>query len=375
MSGNLLPLYNLYRTLQDNDFQLGIDEYLTLIRALEGGFGLGNVDDLLSLCCLMWAKNPNEIAELKYIFHREIQPYLLKTINEQIKSAELQVPSKPSTTISNPNHQINIPASSSDQFKPNTYPVTHANPTLVSYISETQHKTRLRASNVARSKLQLEYFPVTKRQMRQSWRYLRRRMQKGPAINLDLEATIDYIGRNGGVLTPVFVPLRVNLAEIIFFIDRDGSMVPFHGLCQQILGTAERGGRLKQVSKFYFHDWPDEDLLFRDQARIEAVSIKALISNKLADTRITPHTYVVIMSDAGAARGTFDKQRIEETKLFLTNLKKYIRHITWLNPMPQSRWQFTSAHDISRFVPMFEMSRSGLNAAIDTLRGRVAKGR
>jgi hypothetical protein len=38
--------------------------------------------------------------------------------------------------------------------------------------------------------------------------------------------------------------------------------------------------------------------------------------------------------------------------------------------MPNDSWQNTTAGAIASFVPMFEMSREGLNAAINTLRGR-----
>ena len=42
--------------------------------------------------------------------------------------------------------------------------------------------------------------------------------------------------------------------------------------------------------------------------------------------------------------------------------------------MPQSRWSSTTANDIASSVPMFEMSRQGLDSAIATLRGRCYSG-
>ncbi|MGE5660430.1 MAG: hypothetical protein ACM37W_27900 [Actinomycetota bacterium] len=47
-----------------------------------------------------------------------------------------------------------------------------------------------------------------------------------------------------------------------------------------------------------------------------------------------------------------------------------MRYTAWLNPMPNESWQHTTAGEIKRFVPMFEMSREGINGAISLLRGQ-----
>ena len=77
-----------------------------------------------------------------------------------------------------------------------------------------------------------------------------------------------------------------------------------------------------------------------------------------------------IFSDAGAARGGYSEERYELTKEFLAQLKQRLRYIAWLNPMPRSRWLGTTAGEIARLVPMFEVSRLGLQDAIGVLRGR-----
>ncbi|MEH1892074.1 MAG: hypothetical protein V7K92_22360, partial [Nostoc sp.] len=44
--------------------------------------------------------------------------------------------------------------------------------------------------------------------------------------------------------------------------------------------------------------------------------------------------------------------------------------IAWLNPMATERWFGTTAGEIARLMPMFEVSRQGFDGAIDVLRGR-----
>ena len=38
--------------------------------------------------------------------------------------------------------------------------------------------------------------------------------------------------------------------------------------------------------------------------------------------------------------------------------------------MPSDSWQHTTAGEIAQMLPMFAMSRTGMNAAISVLRGR-----
>jgi uncharacterized protein len=81
-------------------------------------------------------------------------------------------------------------------------------------------------------------------------------------------------------------------------------------------------------------------------------------------------TALLIVSDAGAARGYCDSERILGTGEFLEQLRQVVRYYAWLNPMPNARWPGTSAGEIARLIPMFELSRHGMQASINVLRGR-----
>ncbi|MBN3995195.1 MAG: VWA domain-containing protein [Nostoc sp. NMS2] len=206
--------------------------------------------------------------------------------------------------------------------------------------------------------------PVTHRQMKQGWRYLRQFSREGPPIELDMEATIQQVAQYGVLLNPVLVPRRTNRIELLLLIDQDGSMVPFHHLSQELADTALRGGRFSRVRVYYFHNCPDE-YLYRDRYHLEAESIDDCLSN-LPKTR----TVCLIFSDAGAARGGFSSRRRRLTKFFLKELRQYVRYTTWLNPVPRDRWETTTAHDIAALVPMFEVNRQEFYRAINVLRGR-----
>ncbi len=209
-----------------------------------------------------------------------------------------------------------------------------------------------------------EYFPVTERQMKQIWRYLRRPVREGVATELDVEATVNQIGRKGLLLEPVLVPRRVNQADLLLLVDQDGSMVPFHALSHRLAETALRGGRLGRAGIYYFHNCPI-DYLYHDPNHQQAELVNDIVTHICSE-----RTAVLIFSDAGAARGGYSKERYELTKEFLDQLRQRVRYIAWLNPMPKKRWQKTTAGKIAHLVPMFELNRRGMQDVIDVLRGR-----
>jgi uncharacterized protein len=211
-----------------------------------------------------------------------------------------------------------------------------------------------------------DYLPVTQRQMRQSWRRLRQMVREGVSTELDVEATVQQIGRQGLLLNPVLVPRRVNRSELLLLVDQDGSMVPFRGLSMRLVETALRGGQLGETGVVYFHNSPI-DYLYADPYYQHAEPTQKIFEQLRPDRSVA-----LIFSDAGAARGGLNPERVELTQSFLRQLKQQVRYVAWLNPMPRSRWENTSAAEIARLVPMFEMSRQGLDGAIHTLRGRLS---
>ncbi|MBD2194259.1 MULTISPECIES: hypothetical protein [Calothrix] len=209
-----------------------------------------------------------------------------------------------------------------------------------------------------------EYFPVTERQMKQIWRYLRRPVREGSPTELDVEATVNQIVSQGLLLEPVLVPRRVNKAELLLLIDQDGSMVPFHALSRRLAETALHGGRLGKSGVYYFHNCPME-YLYEDSYHQQAELITDVVTHVC-----TNRTTILIFSDAGAARSRYSEERYAFTKEFLEKLNKRVRYIAWLNPMPRKRWFGTTADEIASLVPMFEVSRRGVLDAIGVLRGR-----
>jgi uncharacterized protein with von Willebrand factor type A (vWA) domain len=362
MKPDELPLLEIFNSLrQRHGLPLGVDEYLVVVRSLQAGFGVDSRQELEQLCCTLWANSNNECRLIRRLFEQMWKQ--VESRPEDFTSSALSSP-KPEKLETNLPEDLSCELSDelkSELEEPASLSMEMEEPIQV--VQAVRRSSRDRELKRPRYSLLTEYFPVTKRQMKQSWRYLRRPVREGVATELDVEATVEKMGREGIFLESVLVPRRTNRTDLVLLIDQEGSMVPFHALSRQLVETAERGGRLRQTSVFYFHDYADE-YLYRHPALLNA----QLVDEVLAE--VGERAVVLIVSDAGAARGNFDAERVKRTQEWMERLQQSVRYIAWLNPMPNESWLHTTAGEISQFVPMFEMSHQGMNAAIGVLRGR-----
>ncbi|MBW4609634.1 MAG: hypothetical protein KME22_21115 [Hassallia sp. WJT32-NPBG1] len=356
-----LPLLDLFTRLREAGLPLGIDEYRLILEALQKGFGTTNQEALAELCRTLWVKSKDEEHLFNYHFQQVMsvstKSAFAPTLPEKSDNSDTKT-TKP-TSQPEPEQVENTPAS---------VPVSSE---LIEMEDEMQVAEAVQIATSSYDEIAEnrftetdEYFPVTRRQMKQSWRHLRRFVRQGLPTELDVEATIERIGQQGMLLEPVMVPSRVNRTELQLLIDQKGSMVPFHALSQRLADTALRGGRLGKADIYYFHNCPTK-YIYRDATRQKAEALSDFLA------KLRPEcSAVLIFSDAGAARGGYSLERLELTEKFLYQLKQRVRYIAWVNPMATERWFGTTAGEIARLVPMFELSRQGLDSAIDVLRGR-----
>lgn len=363
-----LPLLELFDRLRAAGLPLGIDEYHLLLRALQRGYGLPDPVALAHLCCALWASSREEAAVVRFHFYEVItRPPARPTL-------AVPVPVSPTDSLGAPERPLVL--SLAPDLTAYEDPSEVANPDMVAPPEEEVTSSMLPGvdlqvpapgDEVPRSTALLgdDEYPVTRRQMKQVWRHLRRPVREGPPAELDIEATITQTGRLGVLLGPVLVPRRINRVTLLVLADQHGSMAPFHDLTRRLCQTARRGGRLGMTGVYYFHNAPQE-VLYHDPALADSIHL-ADFSRGLRPER----TAVLIFSDAGAARGSRQNERVQLTESFLAQLRQHVRRIAWLNPVPQVQWDGTSAAAIARLVPMFELTRHGLQSAVDALRGRT----
>lgn len=351
------PLRALFETLRaEAGISLGIAEYLDLIRALQSGFGTDDLESLRRLCCLLWANSKEQLWKVNHHFDRYVAQVSVEetdmsedrpTREEQRQPGEVT----PATTsladkqTPSPNVAADAAAASTDV------------PASMPRVAAAQQQQRKRYL------LRLRYAHLSDRQLAQAWRKLRAHARTGVKDELDLEATVRDTAQRGHFLAPVLQHRLENSVDVHFLIDRDGSMVPFHSFTRNLLRGAKTVGKLPQAQVRYFHDVPGMQL-FRGELGTDPEELGQWLSILLRRK-----TLVVILSDAGAARGNYDSRRIQATQEFLARLAPHCKRMAWLNPMPLRRWSGSSAAAIAARVPMFEATAEGLHHALDFLRG------
>ncbi|MEO0736173.1 MAG: hypothetical protein AAFZ35_05140 [Cyanobacteria bacterium J06649_12] len=179
---------------------------------------------------------------------------------------------------------------------------------------------------------------------------------------LDVRKTIQKISKDLFFTYPIYKKSRVSRLNILLLLDQDGSMIPFHPFTDKLVALFKTSSSSLQAKVFYFQNLPGE-YIYLDK---ELVSFRKL-SNILRGYS-NSRTMVIIFSDAGAARGTLSNDREMATYDFLDKIKNISRVMIWLNPLPEERWNHSTAERIARFAPMFESTEDGFSRAVDFIR-------
>lgn len=341
----LLPLF---QELRKQGVPLGISEYLLALKTIREGIGIEDINRLQRLLKLLWTKSQDEQEIFNSKFTELVKPRLYKPIaisqptneekyNQFLKDNPIEKPTKTSMQ-----QELKITARSYSQLSPNR---NLPKPTSIQVTYNL-----------------IPRLPISQRDMTVSWRHMRRLQREGIPEDLDVKGTINDICKVGFFRRPVLQPRRRNQVKLVLLIDREGSMSPFNPLMKAFLESIEKGGVSGKISAYYFHDCP-EVYLYKNPNFTAPLLIEDILLEQARDNS------VLIVSDAGAARRTYDGQRLKQTKAFIKQLRQYTYLYAWLNPVPQPRWRTTTAEDIAKFVPMYSLEREGLNDSIKILLG------
>lgn len=340
-------LLRVFNRLRQSGFSLGVSEYLAALEAVEGEWGVTQ-EELKKVLRLLWSHSRTEQNEFDLIWE--------SVTSDTSKADSQQLPSKPAPEPPPERTEEPLLSTSPDQtdtVQPQLAPELAPLPIRAPFTStETDNTAALQT-----------YWPVSHRSMVYIWRYLRRPVPDGPKDILDVKATVEQAVRQGFFLAPVYRRRESNHAHLLLLIDQDGSMTPFHRFTRDLVETAQYESTIEQVDVCYFHNLPAKSV-YRDFYLTDPVSLKQVLAGGDSDTS------VLVVSDAGAARGYRRLERIRATTEFLFQLKQHTNLIAWLNPMPQERWVSTSAQIIAHLVPMYQMDNDGLSNAIDIVRGQ-----
>ncbi len=201
-------------------------------------------------------------------------------------------------------------------------------------------------------------------------RRLRKFAREGAADQLDLDDTIDKTARNAGLLDIRMVPERHNAVKVLLCLDIGGSMDDHVRICEELFSATR--SEFKHLEYFYFHNFIYE-ALWKDNRRRHSERIPTLdITHKYAsdyklifvgDATMSPYEIVY-------AGGSVEHWNDEPGAVWIKRLLRTYPNAIWLNPEPETRWDFTPSIKLVREIMddrMYPLTIAGLDDGIKAL--------
>jgi hypothetical protein len=208
------------------------------------------------------------------------------------------------------------------------------------------------------------------RNMKIALRRLRRFAREGAPEELDLGGTIKATANNAGYLDLKMVPELHNKVKVLLFLDIGGSMNDHIKVCEELFSAVK--AELKHLEYFYFHNFIYESL-WRDNRRRhgERYPTWDLIHKFGSDYKL------ILVGDATMSPyeivepgGSVEHHNAEAGSVWITRLLDHYRHAVWLNPVPESHWQYSTSVQLTRQLMgerMFPLTPDGLERAMRLL--------
>lgn len=376
MSHTLPPLppllLGLFRELKANGVPVGTRDYLDGVEALRLGFGQGDRAALRELASALWGRSNEERRLIARWFDVLPLPEAaqITAIDDTLDSLDATT-SEPSTaaTAPRPVAPTTAGSSASPTAAPGPSPdtaIAQAARARVSFAATREGSglpiPRLASAPPIGEDYVLDPQPlISPRDMAVLWRRYRRSTRHGPRTEMDLAATLRERCRRGLLCHPVCRPRRSNSARLLILADASPSMDPWRPFLATLAASLPLG-RLARAELRYFNNQP----------RRQLYATPDLDEPEDRDTVLRRHAgaALLVVSDAGSARGALNRRRALQTADFLDDARRLFPSTVWLNPMPARRWAGTTAGLIAAGpVPMLPVDAPHLLRAIDILRG------
>jgi len=105
MNPGELPLLELFNRLREHGLQLGVEEYMAVLRALRAGFGVRDRRALEQLCCTVWVKSEEEAR----LFRRLFEQMLAQPVTRPPEPSLPEPPQPPPETPVTPSPEAPAP--------------------------------------------------------------------------------------------------------------------------------------------------------------------------------------------------------------------------------------------------------------------------
>jgi len=201
-------------------------------------------------------------------------------------------------------------------------------------------------------------------------RRLRKFARQGAATELDLDGTIRSTAHQGGMLDLKMVPERHNTVKVLLLLDVGGSMDDHVRVCEELFSAAR--SEFKHLEHYYFHNCVYEGLWRHNSRRWqEQIPTWEVINTYPSDYKL------VIVGDASMspyeivyAGGAVEHWNEDPGQVWLKRLLDQFPHAAWINPVAERHWGYTQSVEILHRLMggrMYPLTLDGLDRAMAEL--------
>ena len=201
-------------------------------------------------------------------------------------------------------------------------------------------------------------------------RRLRKFAREGAEEELDMDGTIRATAHNAGYLDLKLVPERHNKVKVLLFLDVGGSMDEFVHRCEELFSACK--SEFKHLEYFYFHNFIYESVWRNNRLRHQEKVPTYDVLHKYG-----PDYKLIIVGDASMSPyeilqpgGSVEHWNEETGAIWLKRMTDFYRNSVWINPTPESHWQWTQSIKLARELMedrMYPMTVAGLANAMREL--------
>jgi uncharacterized protein with von Willebrand factor type A (vWA) domain len=208
------------------------------------------------------------------------------------------------------------------------------------------------------------------RNIKVALRRLRRFAREGSNLELDLDKTIHSTAANAGMLDIQMRPERHNQVKVLLLMDVGGSMDDHIQRIGELFTAAK--AEFKHLEHYYFHNCIYENVWQSNRRRRDQVTPTQDIINKYG-----PDYKLIFVGDATMSpyeilspNGSVEFNNKESGATWINRLLGHFPNFAWLNPEPESVWQYRQSIDIMKNLMkdrMYPVTISGLETAMKQL--------
>ena len=319
------------------------------------------IDDAVRALLNEWLKDPGELAralglsreKLLRMSGEELERYFLDRLNDQKESSH---------------------GGSKWIGSGGTSPVGHSgfHPGGMRIGGFSRSRSAIKVALERRYRDYSQTAPLSRSQIGEALKRLRRMAPGGPRDVVNVKKTIDRTLENAGEIEIIFDRRLTDKLKVLLLIDNGGwSMEPYVETVRVLFHYAQ--AQFRELSIGYFHNTLGEQVWLDPQRRSRPLSFEALL-------RFDPETRLIFVGDASmapeeltAVNGPIDIE-LRNRKPSIDRLKQLaaaFRHTVWLNPLSALLWDYSESVVIVRqLFPMFPLNLAGLEKAVTLLRAR-----